>query len=182
MAHQTHYEVHVKQNGRWEIHGRHTQAEKEQAIEEAKSLDGQKHIQAVKVIQEIYDPDDGSSKEYNVYAPGQKKYQPPRKPSKKDAARDEEEVAAASARKGKKPAKKGRSLTGILMSIALISGFSTVVSALFTWFTSMFLADADISGNAQSNILFIVFLSVFVIAAIPMAIVFLGNNADDDDD
>jgi hypothetical protein len=44
MAHQTHYEVHVKQNGRWEIHGRHSQAEKEQAIEEAKSLDGQKHI------------------------------------------------------------------------------------------------------------------------------------------
>ncbi len=182
MAHQTHYEVHVKQNGRWEIHGRHTQAEKEQAIEEAKSLDGQKHIQAVKVIQESYDPEDGSSKEYNVYAPGQKKYQPPRKQSKKDVAREAEvEAATASAKKGKKSAKKGRSLAGILMSIALISGFSTVVSAMFTWFTSMFLADADISGNAQSNILFIVFLSVFVIAAIPMAIVFLGNNGDDDD-
>ena len=123
---------------------------------------------------------DGSSKEYNVYAPGQKKYQPPRKQSKKDAARDEEEEAAASAKKGKKSAKKGRSLAGILMSIALISGFSTVVGALFTWFTGMFLAEADISGNAQTNILFIVFLSVFVIAAIPMAMVFLGNNGDDD--
>ncbi|MBC8269952.1 MAG: hypothetical protein H8E36_14500 [Rhodospirillaceae bacterium] len=179
MAHQTHYEVHVKQNGRWEIHGRHSQAEKEQAIEEAKSLDGQKHIQAVKVIQEIYDPEEGSSKEYNVYAPGQKKYQPPRKKTKKDIAREEEEAASTAARSIRKPQKSGRSLVSILMSIALISAFSTIVGALFTWFTGMFLADSGVSGNAQTNILFIVFLSVFVIAAIPMAIVFLGKNDDD---
>ncbi|NQU59194.1 MAG: hypothetical protein HQ513_18340 [Rhodospirillales bacterium] len=177
MAHQTHYEVHVKQNGRWEIHGRHQQAEKEQAIEEAKALDGQKHIQAVKVIQEIYDPDDGSSKEYNVYAPGQKKYQPPRKSGKKDAAKDDEKGDAV-ARRPKK-AKSGRTMVSILLSIALISGFSAIVGALFTWFTSMFLGDSNISGNAQSNILFIVFLSVFVIAAIPMAMVFLGKSDDD---
>ena len=179
MAHQTHYEVHVKQNGRWEIHGRHTQAEKEQAIEEAKSLDGQKHIQAVKVIQEIYDPEDCSSKEYNVYAPGQKKYQPPRKKTKKDIEKEEaEEETKTVAKRLKKPV-KGRSLVSILMSIALISGFSTIVGALFTWFTGMFLADTGVSGNAQTNILFIVFLSVFVIAAIPMAIVFLGKGDDD---
>ena len=179
MAHQTHYEVLVKQNGRWEIHGRHTQAEKEQAIEEAKSLDGQKHIQAVKVIQEIYDPEDGSSKEYNVYAPGQKKYQPPRKKTKKDIEKEEaEEETKTVAKRLKKPV-KGRSLVSILMSIALISGFSTIVGALFTWFTGMFLADTGVSGNAQTNILFIVFLSVFVIAAIPMAIVFLGKGDDD---
>jgi cation transport ATPase len=182
MAHQTHYEVHVKQNGRWEIHGRHTQADKEQAIEEAKALDGQKHIQAVKVIQEIYDPEDGSSKEYNVYAPGQKKYQPPRKKSKTEKAKevDAEEARAVVERRKKKQAKSGRSLTTILMTIALISGFSTVVGAMFTFFTSMFLADTDIGSNAQSNILFIVFLSVFVIAAIPMAMVFLGKSDDDD--
>jgi len=177
MTHQTHYEVHVKQNGRWEIHGRHTQSEKEQAIEEAKALDGQKHIQAVKVIQEIYDPEDGSSKEYNVYAPGQKKYQPPVK-AKKKVSEVEEVEAADRPKKGKK-AKSGRSLTSIIMSIALISAFSTIVGALFTWFTGMFLVDTNINGNAQTNILFIVFLSVFVIAAIPMAIVFLGNNDDD---
>lgn len=181
MAHQTHYEVHVKQNGRWQIQSRHPQAEKEQAIEEAKSLDGQKHIQAVKVIQEIYDPEDGTSKEYNVYAPGQKKYQPPHKKSAKDKAREAAESdAKTTVRRRKKTPVKGRSLGKILMNIALISGFSTIVGAMFTWFTGMFLVDAGISGNAQTNILFIVFLSVFVIAAIPMAIVFLGKGSDDD--
>ena len=59
MAHQTHYEVHVKQNGRWEIHARHSAGEKELAIDEAKSMDAMKHIQAVKVIQEIFDPEEG---------------------------------------------------------------------------------------------------------------------------
>ncbi len=181
MAHQTHYEVLVKQNGRWEIHGRHGQGEKEQAIEEAKALDGQKHIQGVKVIQEIFDPDEGTSKEYNVYAPGQKKYQPPRKHAKKspEAADEDGDVSPVGSKNGKNKKKKNsRSLVSILLSIAMISAFSMVVGALFTWFTGMYLADMKMSANAQTNILFIVFLSTFVIAAIPMAIVFLGKNDD----
>lgn len=181
MAHQTHYEVLVKQNGRWEIHGRHGAAEKEQAIEEAKALDGQKHIQGVKVIQEIFDPDEGTSKEYNVYAPGQKKYQPPRRKTQKekDAEKEAAESAApARSRKKGKP-KKARSFLSIILLIALISGFSTVVGGLFTWFTGMYLVETNISDNAQTNILFIVFLSTFVIASIPMAIVFLGKSDDD---
>ncbi len=180
MAHQTHYEVLVKQNGRWEIHGRHSASEKEQAIEEAKALDGQKHIQGVKVIQEIFDPEEGTSKEYNVYAPGQKKYQPPRKKKKTDEGEKAEEVSPAVNRNRKSKKKKsGRSLVSILLSIALISGFSSIVGALFTWFTGMYIADSNISSNAATNILFIVFLSTFVIAAIPMAIVFLGKSDDD---
>jgi hypothetical protein len=183
MAHQTHYEVLVKQNGRWEIHGRHSSSEKDQAIEEAKALDGQKHIQGVKVIQEIFDPDEGTSKEYNVYAPGQKKYQPPRKQTKKKSEEETEEDATSPSSKNRKniknkKKKSTKSFVSIVLSIAMISGFSTVVGALFTWFTGMYLADMDISSNAQTNILFIVFLSTFVIAAIPMAIVFLGKDSD----
>jgi hypothetical protein len=177
MAHQTHYEVQVKQNGRWEIHGRYSQAEKEHAIEEAKSLDGMKHIQSVKVIQEIYDPDEGTSKEYNVYSPGQKKYHPPQKKTKKQSGEGADVEVDDVTSKKKKP-NPARSIVSILISIAMISGFSTVVGALFTWFVGMYLDDANIDGNAQTNILFIVFLSTFVIAAIPMAIVFLGKSND----
>jgi len=174
MAHQTHYEVLVKQNGRWEIHGRFQASEKETAIEEAKALDGQKHIDSVKVIQEIFDPEEGTSKEYNVYAPGQKKYQPPRKSSKKKTEESESQQKRPTLSK-KKP---GRSLSRILLNIAMISGFSAIVGALFTFFTSMFLADTNMGSNAQSNVLFIVFLSSFVISAIPMAMVFLGKESD----
>ncbi|MBT4934308.1 MAG: hypothetical protein HOL66_13040 [Rhodospirillaceae bacterium] len=58
----------------------------------------------------------------------------------------------------------------------MISGFSTIVGALCTWFASMYLVESDLGSNAQTNILLIVFLSIFVIAAIPMAFVILGKD------
>ncbi len=176
MAHQTHYEVLVKQDGRWEIHARYSQSEKEQAIEEAKTLDGQKHVQGIKVIQEIFDPEEGTSKEYNVYAPGQKKHHPPQSSTKKPS--DKKVEGKAEATKHTKKKKKSRSFARILILIALISGFSAIVGAMFTWFVGMYLADFGITGNTQINILFIVFVSAFVISAIPMAMVFLGKEDD----
>jgi len=179
MAHQTSYEVHVKQTGRWEIHARYSATEKEKAIEEAKALDAQAHIEAVKVIQEIYDPAEGVSKEYNVYAPGQKKHIPKRttgKGANKEEQQEEGELDAAKPKIRKKA--DSRSMAAILIKIAVISGASSIIGAMFTWFTSMALTETDIGHNAQLNILFIVFLATFVISAIPMAIVFL-NSSDD---
>ena len=98
---------------------------------------------------------------------------------KKDDEASEKGPSSAARNNRKKKKKSGLSLFTILLYIAMISGFSTVVGALFTWFTGMYLADSNITGNAQTNILFIVFLSSFVIAAIPMAIVFLGKESDD---
>jgi len=178
MAHQTSYEVHVKQAGRWEIHARYSATEKEKAIEEAKALDAQAHIEAVKVIQEIYDPAEGVSKEYNVYAPGQKKHIPKRTGGK-GANKEQHEEAELDVTKLKiRKQADQRSMADILIRIAVISGASSIVGAMFTWFTSMALTETDISHNAQLNILFIVFLATFVISAIPMAIVFL-NSSDD---
>jgi len=175
MPHQTHYEVLVKQHGHWELLGRYPQSGKEMAIEEARALDGQKYIQGVKVIQEIYDPEDGTSKEYNVYSPGKKRYHPPHKLFNKSA---EKEVEKSETNKLENKKKSSRSFSSTLVTIALISGFSAIVGALFTWFTGMYLAETDMGDNARSNILFIVFLSTFVIAAIPMAIAFLGKDND----
>ena len=174
MPHQTHYEVLAKQSGHWELFGRHSQSEKEQAIEEAKALDGQKYIQSVKVIQEIYDPEDGTSREYNVYSSGKKRYHPPHKLTNKKPDKEVQEKIETDRHDNKK--KSSRSFASTLVNIALISGFSAIVGALFTWFTGMYLAEADMSDNAQSNILFLVFLATFVVAAIPMAIVFLGKD------
>ncbi|MHA1597127.1 MAG: hypothetical protein ACTSV1_00245 [Alphaproteobacteria bacterium] len=196
MAHQTHYEVHVKQNGRWEIHARHPAGEKELAIEEAKSLDSMKHIQTVKVIQEIFDPDEGLSKEYNVYTPGEPRRTPAKRGGAKAPALRAKEKAEAIARgetveddedgeetdnkagKNKKP-HKSRPIASILLRMTGIVVFSLVVGTMFTWFASMLMGDSSIGENAQANILFIIFLVVFVISAIPMAMVFLGKEDDD---
>ena len=183
MAHQTHYEGHVKQNGRWEIHARHSSSEKELAIEEAKSMDAMKHIQSGKVIQEIFDPDEGLSKEYNVYTPGEPRRGPKKSSSKAPAlqAKEAQEAAAEAeeeeSRGGSKNKKKGskRSINQILLRMSGIIVFSLIVAAMFTWFTSMVMAESSIGENAKSNILFIVFLLVFVVGSIPMAMVFLGK-------
>jgi len=179
MAHETHYEVHVKQGGRWEIHARHESTEKEHAIEEAKALNTLKHIQAVKVIQEIYDPEQGLSNEYNVYTSGDAKHPPKRngfkdtsKKGKKKSTRDGDPVRKELKVKKSKPRIP---FSVVLLRMSGIITFSIIVGSMFTWFTSMVLAGSTIGENAQANILFIVFLVVFVISAIPMAMVFLNN-------
>ncbi len=175
MAHTTHYEVHVKQKGRWEIHARYTATEKEQSIEEAKSLDNMKHIESVKVIQEIYDLDDGTSKEYNVYSPGQKKYRPPGRATANPSATARESSDLGSASKSASKSQSSQSFTALIWKILAITLFSTVVGSLFTWFVSMVTAETTITKNAQINIMIITFLATFVMAAIPMAIMFLNT-------
>lgn len=178
MAHTTHYEVHVKQNGRWEIHARYTATEKEASIEEAKSLDTMKHIESVKVIQEIYDLDDGTSKEYSVYAPGQKKYRPPSRHSTTQSSATGNESGPASRGKSTKNRSANVSLAGLIWRMLAITVFSTLVGGLFTWFVSMVTEETSITQNAQINIMIITFLVTFVMAAIPMALIFLGNKKD----
>ena len=70
MAHQTHYDVLVKQDGRWEFNSSHQASEKDKAIEIAKSLEVQKDIESVKVSREVFDPKEGTLKETTVYTPG----------------------------------------------------------------------------------------------------------------
>ena len=43
---------------------------KDKAIEIAKSLEVQKDIESVKVLREVFDPEEGTSKESTVYTPG----------------------------------------------------------------------------------------------------------------
>jgi class 3 adenylate cyclase len=67
MTAQTNIEILVQQGGRWTIHGRYPVSRKDAAIEEAKALDKTPGIGAVKVIKEVYDPDEGVSNEYVIY-------------------------------------------------------------------------------------------------------------------
>ena len=61
------YEVYTLEKGRWIIDSRYKSGEKEPAIIEAKTLAGQKHIEATKVVRETYDAEDNISREKVVY-------------------------------------------------------------------------------------------------------------------
>ena len=140
MADKTQYEVLFKQNGRWEINSQHQESEEEDAITEAKYLEGQKHIEDVKVIREVFDPKEGTSKEFDVYRPGKKKYRPPSKFPKKEL----EELEKPKKKTVSRIKRKGPSLHYTLMNIVIVSIFSMFIIAAFIWFTSKhFLAMLD---------------------------------------
>jgi hypothetical protein len=61
------YEVHVLQKGRWEIHARYPDKREKAALDEAKELDTQVGIDAVRVVRESYNPIDGSSSDKIIY-------------------------------------------------------------------------------------------------------------------
>lgn len=65
MAVQTLYEVHTLKGGSWAVDS--TYPERDSAIDVAKSLHGEKHFQAVKVIKDTFDPESGNGKEIVVF-------------------------------------------------------------------------------------------------------------------
>lgn len=132
MAKQTQYEVLTKQNGRWEINSQYAESEEDEAIMEAKSLEGLKHVEDVKVIREFFDSNEGTSREYNVYQPGKKKYRPPHKfPKKslKNKKNSHKKIFFETKR-------KGRSLHYTLMNIIVICICSVFIVATISWFVS----------------------------------------------
>lgn len=73
MTNNINYEVQIQQSGRWSIHARFPEHQKDAAIEEGKKLDKLSAIDSVKVIKEVYDPDREKYNEYIVTkSPGMK--------------------------------------------------------------------------------------------------------------
>ena len=67
MTKKINHVVQVQQNGRWSIHARFPESQKDAAIEEGRQLDKLSAIDLVKVINEVYDPDHEKHGEYSVY-------------------------------------------------------------------------------------------------------------------
>lgn len=132
MTKKTQYEVLSKQNGRWEINNQYPASGEDDAIKEAKALEELKHIKDVKVIREVFDPEEGTSKEYSVYQPGKKKYRPPRRFPKESP----ENKKTPQKKTFFETKRKGRSLHYTLMNIIVVFSFSIFIIAAFTWFAS----------------------------------------------
>ena len=65
MAKQTQFEVLTFKNGEWQTDTHYS--DREEALEEARNLYGQGHLDGVKVIGEIYDDQTGTSKEQTIF-------------------------------------------------------------------------------------------------------------------
>ena len=64
---ETSYELYIKQNGRWILEGNYRSDQREAAVDEAKQLVSQPHIQAAKVIREKHNPATGVNLETTIY-------------------------------------------------------------------------------------------------------------------
>ena len=193
MAKQTNYEVHVYQGGRWSIHARFDSGEKDEAIEEAKSLEVIPGITEVKVIREIFDTVDGSNMDFVIYrtigaksetSKGRPKSTAPQQASRHSSDDEvyfeEEENAfgdlnAPRAKPQRGPVnKKKTTLSVIVIKLLLIILFSVCAAAFFSVLTSSMLSGTTlfghrIVGHTESNLLFIIFVGTFLITAAFMA-------------
>jgi adenylate cyclase len=200
MVQTVNYEVQVQQSGRWSIHARFGGHQKEGAVEEAKQLDQLPNVEAVKVIKEVYDTEQGFHNEFIVYKSAGLKSGVAQEvekvsgglsgPSQREETwlrqhQDEEEAggdfdatpvraAAKGGKKGRKK-KKASSLTTVIVKLLLVVLFSICLAAIAAWlaaelFGGTKLFGVRIVGNAESNMLIGVFVLTFLISATGMAI------------
>ncbi len=206
MARQTHYEVHVFQHGRWSIHAQFAADEQEMAIEEGKTLDRQPGIQAVKVVREVYDSQEGTHRDFVVYksanAPpadgdesGSRQVAQSGSGSDSDSGWEEDDddsgghddyggsfgsdqFSAPKKRKKKKPS----TISAILIKLLLVTLFSICLAAMFTVGASTILHGkvlfgVRMVGNAESNFLFVAFVATFLLSAAFLAYTFLRGES-----
>ncbi len=168
-----HFEVMVKQNGRWEIHARYPKTKQDVAIRDAQSLESISTIDEVRVVRESYDSNRGTSIESTVYP----KPKPKPKPPKKDAAKTEEkkEIKKKDAaetpstkngngeekEKEKEKEKKNTSLGGLFLKLVFAMMVSIVIALVTMAMTIPFLQDMRLNRTLYSGLLTGIFGVVF---------------------
>lgn len=172
------YEVHVLQKGQWEIHARYPDKREKAALDEAKELDTQPGIDAVRVIRETCNPIDGSSEENIIYASSG--YQDSLSHSGGGSEGGTLAVFdGSSGSRGKGSAKRKRepgttSFSGLVVRILMVILFCVVVSLVVMFFAMPFLNEPKVFGfkmsaNARQNTLSVIFFTTFFLTAIPIA-------------
>jgi len=205
MALQTHYEVHVQQGGRWSIHAQFGSSQKDVAIEEAKQLDSQGNIGAVKVIREVYDVAEGTHRDYVVYKSAGATASDGETDTTERKARtessddgfggggDDDEDDEVDYDEGanpiprKKTPKRKTTLTGFIVKLLLIILFSICLAAIASFIATELLGGSTlfgyrITGPREANMLFIVFLVTFIFSAAAMGMTFMRGDSIDASD
>ncbi len=161
MVQQVNYEVQVQQAGRWSIHARFGGHQKDASVEEAKQLDQLPNVEAVKVIKEVYDTEQGFHNEFIVYksaglkstvaqevdkipggggggggghaGPIQREETWLRSHDDEENEYDDFTPDAPARRGGKGRKKKSSSLVTVIVKLLLVVLFSICLAALLSW-------------------------------------------------
>jgi len=196
------FEVHILQNGRWEVHAGYPADGQGQAIKDAKALEAISTISGVKVVREERDAATGGAKDNNIYASKNLKDEQPKgkQEAKKTKAGGGGKPAktARTAKKKSKPTGKNQamkagkdipqpiekfdpdatpekqfSLFGIFIKLLLVVLFGAIIASLVTGLASIWLKDSPFRTNTQSNIIFGLFVGTFALSVFSMSMSFL---------
>ena len=193
MPLQTNYEVHVQQGGRWSIHAQYDSHQKDVAIEEAKKVDSQGNIGAVKVIREVYDPTEGTHRNYIIYKSegvDSNDGETDRTGTKINDSfgsddddgeeedfygdnNDDFELAAVKKRKNK----KSSTLTGVIVKLLLIVLFSVCLAAVTAIIAANLFHGAKTFGMRTEAVVMVIFVFTFFFAAGSMAMTFMKGES-----
>ncbi len=193
----TQFEVQVQQGQRWSIHAQFGSFQKDAAVEEARGLESLPGINAVKVVREVYDPDRGTSQEFVIYKSAGVNTLDPHETdatnttagkkkgwaSEDDDASDDELSNTFSSltdddahKRRKKAAAKPKesTLTLVVVKLLMVALISLTIAGFFTFMASSLISGkvlfgTTIKGNAESNVLFVVFVGTFLLSALMMA-------------
>ncbi|MEQ8322663.1 MAG: adenylate/guanylate cyclase domain-containing protein [Rhodospirillales bacterium] len=193
----TQFEVQVQQGQRWSIHAQFGSFQKEAAVEEARGLERMPGINAVKVVREVYDPDRGTSQEFVIYKSAGVSTLDPHETDATDSAKtksswadeaegdaDDEELSNAFSsltdddahqrRRQARGKQKESTLTLVVVKLLMVALISLTIAAFFTFMASSLVSGKTlfgirIVGNAESNILFVIFVGTFLLSALMMA-------------
>lgn len=174
-----HYEVYTLGGQRWTLHARFGQGERDDAIDEAKSVERTLGLVA-KVIRETYYPAQNASEEQTIYA-GDSALRNRSAAAKRPRGRGQDPSGAGGNAVAipefnqRDPARPVGGSMGNLLKLLLIVGASFTISGAVTGFVQMFLGKLPNYGiglpsETGSLILFSTFVVFFLSTALPLAV------------
>ncbi len=123
------YELHAQSKDRWNIERVYQGHQKEEALEDARALNAESHIQAVKLVRETYNESENSSSEVVIFDTTKNKTEPepaaafikarPKKPEPKPAPKPQASGAPKSKAKPK-PMGPSPTVLGLVGGAALV--------------------------------------------------------------
>jgi len=194
MTSSTTYEVQVMQGGKWRIHAQFPPSGREDAIEEAQTLESLPGLSGIKVVRDNYDDRTGLHREHIVY-----KHTPKAAPvvsdvdsPSSDGGKYAHYMARANANRmddidfGDTPTQKPRktSSLGVFTKLLLLLLFSIAVSAVVVGILNgvmpyKTIAGIKLYGVMRSNIMIATAISTFLLSVIATYLIFMrGDELD----
>lgn len=189
------YEVHVLIAGKWEIHAGYSAEQKRIAVRDAKSLDKISTIGGSKVIREVYDEKNATSRDEVVFlSPKAGGNEKPAAPPKRTpppggigaVSLDSDDGPEAKKQKGAKkvmaPVEMDPGSVGIrvFIRLLLITLVSIVIAGMIAMVSGVIFKESQyfvkVLGNSRPNVLFGIFIATFLLSALPLALKFLTTD------